>query len=258
MSSDTDHNQKIVRQFTRWAQPFSELAAHTQADGMRRTLAAARLTPDTRVLDVACGPGIVACAAAAIAGHVTGIDLTPAMIEQARLRQAREELDNMTWQTGDATGLPFAEASFDTVLTRYSFHHLTEPACALREMKRVTRPGGRIVVIDATPSPRAQRAYDRMEILRDPSHTSALTRDQLRELGRADGLREETIDAYGLEVRLETLADQADMVALTRMFEDDIGSGENRIGVDARRLEGSICFTFPVSVIAWRVPERGA
>jgi SAM-dependent methyltransferase len=246
------HDRKIVAQFTRWAAPFSALDIHADPDGLRRTLAAARLAPHMRVLDVACGPGIVACAAAAQAGHVTGIDLTPAMIEQARARQQRERLVNMDWRVGDATRLPFADGSFDVALTRYSFHHLPQPIAALREMQRVVAPGGRVVVIDATPAPQTQAAYDRMETLRDPSHTSALTREQLRGLGRDIGLVEDGIDGYGLEARLDTLADAGDMAALTALFDADIANGENRIGVDARRDGEEIYFRFPVTILAWR------
>ncbi|HEX4178715.1 MAG TPA: class I SAM-dependent methyltransferase [Rhizomicrobium sp.] len=256
MTDASTHNNRIVQQFTRWARPFSELAVHSEADGLRRTLAAARLDQRTQMLDVACGPGIVACAAATQAGHVTGIDLTPAMIEQARERQQRSGLTNLTWRIGDETKLPFPDQSFDVVLTRYSFHHMPEPIAALREMKRVVRPAGRIIVIDATPSPETQAAYDRMEILRDASHTSALTVAQLRALGHAIDLHEEAIDGYALDVKLQTLADPADMEALVAMFDEDIRSGENRIGVVARREEDGICFQFPISIVAWSLPEE--
>jgi len=68
-------------------------------------------------------------------------------------------------------------------------------------MRRVCKPGGRIVVIDATPAPQCQAAYDRMETLRDPSHTSALTMAQLRAMRQAQGLREVARDSYRLEAR---------------------------------------------------------
>jgi ubiquinone/menaquinone biosynthesis C-methylase UbiE len=249
VTKEATHDQKIIEQFTRWAKPFSDLAAHAEEDGMRRTMAASRITSGMEVLDVACGPGIVACTAASHAGHVTGIDLTPAMVAQAKARQDRLGLTNVTWRIGDATQLPFADDSFDVALTRYSFHHMKEPIAALREMKRVSR--GRVVVIDATPTTDTQAAYDRMEILRDPSHTSALTLEQLRALGKEAGLLEQAIDSYRLEVRLDTLADTGDMTALTAMFEEDIDSGRNRIGVDARRQADGIYFTFPISIVAW-------
>ena len=251
--SRTAHDERIVEQFTRWARPFSELPVHAEAEGMARTLAAAAITRDTSVLDVACGPGIVACAAAEQAAHVTGIDLTPAMIDQARERQSKRQLDNLDWRVGDATRLPFADGTFDVVLTRYSFHHMPEPLLVLREMRRVCRHGGRVVVIDATPSAETQAAYDRMEILRDPSHASALTLAQLRAIGRQAGLSERLIDGYRLEALLSTLSDRQDMPALNRMLEGDIDSGADHIGVGAWRAADGIRFHFPISIIAWDV-----
>jgi ubiquinone/menaquinone biosynthesis C-methylase UbiE len=248
------HDDRIVDQFTRWAKPFSELDVHADADGMARTLTAAAIDPLDRVLDVACGPGIVACAAAAHAAHVTGIDLTPAMIEQARSRQRASGLANMAWHVGDATRLPFDDGVFDVVLTRYSFHHMPAPDVVLREMLRVCRPGGRVVVIDATPTPETQQAYNRMETLRDPSHASALTLDQLRALGRQTGLIEQVVDFYRLEALLDTLSDARDMAALTALFEADVAGGEDRIGVGAWRAADGIRFHFPVSIVAWDRP----
>ena len=247
------HNRRIVDQFTRWAKPFADLPIHAEEDAMARTVQACAPAPDMETLDVACGPGILACALAGHAAHVTGIDITPAMIAQAKARQAASGRENLSWQIGDATTLPFADGRFDRVTTRYSFHHMPDPAAALAEMKRVCRPGGRLVVIDATPSPATRQAYDIMERLRDPSHTSALPLDDLRRIGREAGLREAAIDGYRLAARLDTLADADDMPALTAMFEADIASGADRIGVGAWRDQDGIHFHFPVSIVAWEI-----
>lgn len=249
------HNQRIIDQFTRWAKPFSELPLHAEAEAMARTLRACALTLDAEVLDVACGPGILACAQATHARAVTGIDITPAMIEQARARQAAAGFKNMAWRVGDATALPFESGSFDRVTTRYSFHHMPDPAATLAEMARVCRSSGRIVVIDATPSPETQSAYDTMERLRDPSHMSALTLEQLREIGREAGLREVVVDGYRLEAELSTLADTSDMPTLATMFDADIASGQDRLGVGARRTEAGFQFHFPVSIVAWECSD---
>jgi len=251
MDSQTAHNHRIVEQFTRWAQPFSDLPIHAEQEAMAMTLEACAVAPGMAVLDVACGPGIVACALAGKGGHVTGIDLTPAMIETARARQRQTGLTGMDWRVGNATELPFAEGAFDRVVTRYSFHHLQDPAAALAEMKRVCRPGGRVVVIDATPSPETQAAYDHMETVRDPSHTSALTLDQLRGLGRDAGLRDVAVTGYRLEALLASLADADDMAALNALFDADIESGQDRIGVGAWRAADGIRFHFPISIVAW-------
>ncbi len=246
------HDRRIVDQFTRWARPFAELPIHAEADAMARTIAACKPAFDSECLDVACGPGILACTLAGHARHVTGIDLTPAMIGQARARQAALRLDNLEWHVGNATALPFDDGSFDRVTTRYSFHHMPDPAATLAEMKRVCRPGGRIVVIDATPDAAKQAAYDAMERLRDPSHASALSLGQLRALGYDAGMREVGIDGYRLEARLDTLSDARDMPALTALFNDDIAGGADRIGVGARHAPDGIRFHFPVSIVAWQ------
>lgn len=256
--SDTTHTQRIVDQFTRWATLFAELPIHAKASAMARTLDACALNRDVTVLDVACGPGILACTLANHVRHVTGIDITPAMIGQAQARQASTGLRNVAWRVGNATALPFGDGCFDRVTTRYSFHHMPDPAAALSEMKRVCRPGGRIVVVDATPSPDTQQAYDTMERRRDPSHTSALTLEALRRIGREAGLEEVMIDGYRLETQLTTIADAPDMAALTAMFEADIAGGQDRIGVGARRGPAGILFHFPVSIVAWTLPERAA
>ena len=252
--SDTTHDRRIIEQFTRWARPFAELPVHAEADAMAATLAAAAIGPGMRVLDVACGPGIVACAAAPLAAHVTGIDLTPAMIDEARRRQGAMRLSNLEWHVGDAVRLPFADGEFDVVLTRYSFHHMQGPGAALREMRRVCRPGGRIVVVDATPSAATQAAYDRMEMLRDRSHASALTLGQLRALGREARLVEQQIDGYRLAAEIRLLTDAEDLRALTRMLEADIATGQDRIGVGARRAGEAIVIDFPISIVAWTAP----
>ena len=78
-----EHQQLIVEQFTKQAIPFAQMADHSP----EMILTASEVGPADTVLDVACGPGVLACAFAQVARHVTGIDLTPAMIEQAQALQ---------------------------------------------------------------------------------------------------------------------------------------------------------------------------
>ncbi len=143
MSDRTEEQrQLILDQFTRQAVPFAEMPAHSNDEANLLLIDMAQVGPEDTVLDVACGPGLVGCALAEVARHVTGIDLTPAMIEQAQVRQRSMGLANLTWLVGDAVPLPFPDASFSAVVTRYSFHHFLEPKVVLAEMVRVCRPGG--------------------------------------------------------------------------------------------------------------------
>ena len=98
------------------------------------------------------------------------------MLDRARLYQAEQQVSNVTWQLGSSSDLPFADGTFHRVVTRFSFHHFLEPGKALAEMKRVCLPGGIVLVCDVAPSPQTQAAFNHWEILRDPSHTRALTR----------------------------------------------------------------------------------
>src|SRR5438270_11724813 len=91
-----EQRRLILDQFTRQAVPFSEMPAHSNDEANRLLIGMARVGPDDTVLDVACGPGLVACPLAEVARHVTGIDLTPAMIEQAHARQRSKGLTNLT------------------------------------------------------------------------------------------------------------------------------------------------------------------
>lgn len=186
---DHDHDAVTIDQFTRQAVPFAAMPAHTNADLLDLIRHAARLTPTSRVLDVACGPGLVSLALAAHASHVTGLDVTPAMLDKARDLQQQRGLANLSWDLGRADTLPYPNATFDAVVTRWSLHHLLTPDAALAEMVRVCRPGGRVVVADVyTSSPEQAAEYDRLEKLRDPSHVHALVLDEFRQLVRANGL----------------------------------------------------------------------
>jgi len=105
---------------------------------------AARIRPGDRVLDVACGTGVLTREAATRAspgGMVTGLDLAPGMLEVA----ARLSPD-IAWQQGSADALPFPEQSFDAVVSQFGLMFFPDPARALREMMRVLVPGGRLAV----------------------------------------------------------------------------------------------------------------
>jgi ubiquinone/menaquinone biosynthesis C-methylase UbiE len=119
-------------------------------------LQAAAVGPGDRMLDVACGTGIVARTAAervGPVGTVTGLDLNPAMLTVAR--RIAPEID---WRQGDAAALPFGDDAFDVATCQSAIFFFPDPTGALSEMRRVTRPGGRVVV-QAFSSLSVQPAY---------------------------------------------------------------------------------------------------
>lgn len=96
-----------------------------------------------RVLDVACGTGVVSVTAARLGARVTGLDLTPELLERARenARIAGIEID---WHEGDVEKLPFGDATFDFVLSEFGHIFAPRPEVAIGEMLRVLKPGGTI------------------------------------------------------------------------------------------------------------------
>ncbi|MFO0585570.1 MAG: class I SAM-dependent methyltransferase [Anaeromyxobacter sp.] len=111
---------------------------------------AADVRSGERVLDVACGNGNAALAAARRFAHVTGIDFVPALLERARARAAADGLA-LELREADAEALPFPDGAFDVVLSTYGVMFTPDQAKAARELARVTRHGGRIALASWTP-----------------------------------------------------------------------------------------------------------
>jgi SAM-dependent methyltransferase len=249
------HRDRILDQFTRQAAPFAAAAGIRSEEASNRIVQWAEAGPNDIVLDVACGPGLLACAFARVAQHATGVDMTPAMLEQARKTQQEQGLKNLSWQPGDVYSLPFPAAQFSIVSSRFAFHHLQDPMAALKEMKRVCRPGGRIVVADMAPLPEKAAALNAAELLRDPSHVRALPVDELRGLFDQAGLASPQLTSYRMEGELEDLLsrsfpNEGGADRLRKIFADSIP--KNALDLNTRRENGRIYYSFPVAVLVAR------
>lgn len=109
------------------------------------------LRPDMAVLDIGCGPGTITADLAALVpqGGVTGLDAAADVLERARAVARERGLDNVRFTTGDVHALDFPDGSFDVVHAHQVLQHVGDPVAALREMRRVCRPGGVVAVRDA-------------------------------------------------------------------------------------------------------------
>jgi ubiquinone/menaquinone biosynthesis C-methylase UbiE len=236
-----EHNRQVVDQFGRQAVYFARLPGHE--DATQLLLRMAGVTAADAVLDVACGAGAVACAAARTARHVTGIDLTPAMIERAASLQAESGLTNLAWHVGDVARLPFPADQFDVVVTRYSLHHFLRPAEVVAEMARVCKPSGRVAVADLVLPPDKAAAYDAMERLRDPSHVRVLAEAELMQLLTAAGLRDLRRAGYLFELDVDALLQasfprEGDARRVRECIEADVGVDD--LGIGAGRVGGTL------------------
>src|SRR5260370_5053185 len=110
-----DHRDRILDQFTRQAVPFAQAQAIRNPEALDRIVKIAEAGPEDTSLDVACGPGLLACAFALVVRQAVGIDLTPAILDQARKTQAEQGLHNLTWHPADLASPPFTCPHFSIV-----------------------------------------------------------------------------------------------------------------------------------------------
>jgi ubiquinone/menaquinone biosynthesis C-methylase UbiE len=249
------HQERIVDQFTRQAEPFAQAQSIRSPEGLERIVQMADPGADDTVLDVACGPGLLTCAFARVVHHAVGVDITPAMLDQARKTQAEQGLNNVSWQAGDVLSLPYPDQHFSIVASRFVFHHLLDPLAVLKEMKRVCKPGGRVVVADMAPTPDKADALNAMERLRDPSHVRAIPLEELTRLFAEAGLPAPRVGHYRLEGELEDLLqrsfpNQGDADLIRKIFADSLTG--DALDLATQRKNGGIFYSYPVAILASR------
>ena len=170
------HKEAVQKQFAKTVEAFAKFAVRDSANVLAEKVEFAKPQPGDFALDVACGPGAFALALAPRVKFSRGIDLTHEMILQARAFQNERNISNAAFDEGEAEQLPYPDGIFDLVTCQCSFHHIPKPEMALKEMVRVAKPQGRLAIID-TLGPESDSKFElhnRIECLRDPSHTLSL------------------------------------------------------------------------------------
>jgi ubiquinone/menaquinone biosynthesis C-methylase UbiE len=253
--SSSNHQDLILDQFTRQATPFSTANTITDANALRMIIEAAKPEPHHKLLDVACGGGIVVCAFAPHVKHARGIDMTPAMLDRARQHATDTGVANVTWDRGDVMSLPYADGAFDIVVTRFSMHHFPDPLGVLREMVRVCAPGGRVVVVDmyASEDPAKAAEWNRLEKLRDPSHVRCLTLTELQGSFGQVGLPQPQASFYELRDEVRNLLRRSfpnpgDDVKIIEMF--TASAEDDRLGIPVRRDGERLEYAYRVAILA--------
>jgi ubiquinone/menaquinone biosynthesis C-methylase UbiE len=220
----TGFDPETIRRFEHAG--WQQVAAQYDATFARATtpfiealLDAAGITAGTTMLDVCCGTGLVTAAAAGRGARVVGLDFSPAMLNEARRAYPQLQFD-----AGDAEALPYADRSFDAVVSNFGVHHVPDPGKAIAEAFRVLRRGGRLAVATWA-EPAANIAwrllFDAIREHGDP--TAATAPPSGGNLGTAEAVSHLLRAAGFIEIRAEpvcrdwVVADPRDLVfALSR------------------------------------------
>jgi ubiquinone/menaquinone biosynthesis C-methylase UbiE len=179
------HDQSVVAQFDPKADAYLASAVHAAGpDLLRAGHLVHQAGLEGAMLDVGCGAGHLSFALARHFQRVVATDLSPAMLATVRGAAAQRNLPQIEVQQASAQALPFPDGQFDLVSSRYSAHHWHDVPAALREMRRVTRPGGLLLMIDITgdESPLVDTHLQAIELLRDPSHVRDYSPSQWRSM----------------------------------------------------------------------------
>jgi ubiquinone/menaquinone biosynthesis C-methylase UbiE len=179
-----DGGAEVVRSYAPVAKRYERRWRRYLEETIGATLDALRPVPGERILDVGCGTGLLLARLAERQRGVeaAGLDLTEAMLRVARVDHGADRLVR-----GDSAALPFAAGSLDAVVSSSSLHHWTDVTAALREMRRVVHPRGRVVITDWSRDPWYFRPLARLH-LRSPAVRQVLTLAQLVEALRSAGL----------------------------------------------------------------------
>lgn len=255
----TAHDRAIVDQFTQQAPSFAASRELHGEDVLRLIVEAAALDSRDRAIDLACGPGSVACALAEHAGHVVGLDATVAMLDQARALASKRCITNVEWKEGSIYSPAYTNGSFNAVTCRFAFHHLEDPRRAFAEMVRLAAPGGRVVLCDglASDDPEKAQAFNMMERWRDPSTVEFRTFSYLRDLFVEAGLGEPTVRMFHVSYLATALANGSfpegnDREGLLALIESSVEG--DALGMGARRCADGVRVAYRSAVLSAVVP----
>ncbi len=238
----------IQTEFARQAKQMASSAAFHAEPVLEWLVKAAGPSASDRVLDLACGPGIVAEAVAPQVLEVLGIDVTTEMIRLAHERIENAHLTNGHFGVASVEALPFQNEEFDQVMTRLSLHHFGDVPAVLSEVRRVLRPGGRLIVADVVSSENAEESalHNSLEQLRDPTHVRMLAPAELLKLIRLAGFASVSEQAWEQQRSFtewaQIVADPARTEPLLNVMRALARVGQGA-GIALREESGQLLFT---------------
>jgi len=205
MSGKT-HEELVTGQFGARAEAYLASAVHAGGEDLRAMAEMVRGHGAARLLDLGCGGGHVSYAVAPSVAEVVAYDLSEDMLAVVAKAAAARGLDNIVTRGGAAESLPYADAAFDFVFSRFSAHHWRDFEAGLREAARVLKPGGRAAFADVvSPGVAVLDTFlQAVELLRDPSHVRNRSRAEWEDATARAGFLPRV--ARSARLRLESAA----------------------------------------------------
>jgi ubiquinone/menaquinone biosynthesis C-methylase UbiE len=188
-SPSSDVAEASRRYFNRWATRYDRSWAQIWfRENHRLIVQAADPATDARILDLGCGTGQLAARLARQVpqGTVLGVDPAQEMIRVARRQHRRK---NLSFEAGSSDAIPAAAAAFDVVVSTISFHHWTRPAESLREIARVLRSDGRLLILDFCRDNLLIAVLDQVQRWLQPSHAGIASAKEMRRYFSRAGFR---------------------------------------------------------------------
>ncbi|HGC0107697.1 TPA: class I SAM-dependent methyltransferase [Escherichia coli] len=166
------HHDHVEKQFSSQASEYLTSTVHASGRDLQRLAVRLADYPDASVLDMGCGAGHASFVVAQNVSTVVAYDLSAHMLDVVAQAAEARQLKNITTRQGYVESLPFADNAFDIVISRYSAHHWHDVGAALREVNRILKPGGLLIVMDVmSPGhPVCDIWLQTVEALRDTSH----------------------------------------------------------------------------------------
>lgn len=197
MTSPKREIRRSDEQYAPIASAYTTSRIHAQGADLARIVELAALPQGAVLLDVGTGAGHTGLAFSRSGVEVVGLDLTQAMLVQAR-RLAEEQQTTFNAVRGLAEALPFGDTAFDGVSCRYCAHHFLDVPGAIREMHRVLQPGGVLIFVDiiAPEDDEADDFVNYLEWLRDPSHRREARLSEYERWFDAAGLQIDHIETF--------------------------------------------------------------
>ena len=241
--------KEINEAFTLQAPSFETKTYHlSKQEYLKYAVERTKPNLNDAVLEVGAGTCALGRTFSPYVQKIVCLDATPAMLEVGKREAEKDGVSNITFLNGFAEELPFADNAFDIVVSRLAFHHFADVKKSFREMVRVLKWGGKLVLIDMTPRNESVREeVDRIERLRDPSHIRNLTVTEMRQLYEVNGLKLLMQEQTDIPVSLDgwmdlTKTPQEIRGKIKELMEKDM-SGENQTGFLPYRKDDDIFFT---------------